>query len=976
MPRAAATHCSLPTASHVPTRPRLAADCQSQRLGKLDRPRRHGTHGPVLHSRTCPSLLPTTSVLATSIGWFPSFYITSHLGVQMKTVATAAAVALLVALASSPTDAQRLPGESLPRSYKVTFAPNLNEGEQPFRFYGSTFIEVEVVRDTPTLTMHADVDIVTVSVMLTNGTLIGASHEPLQDGSNFLVITLQEQVFAGDRLTVVLEFVGDVRERYNGFYRSSYEQDGETRWLGVTQFERRGARKAMPCYDEPAIKATWEFTFRPQQGYNVLFNTPLISATDDEDGRRTLTFEQTPVMSAFLLAWVVSDFVGVQSPLESNTTVWTSRDTAAQAEYASVIGPRTVRSMEQLVRVPYNHGNLTKMDHVAVPDTFVAAMENWGLITYNQQFLLALDNYTSEATKERVLTSIQHEVAHQWFGDLVSPNWWSVLWLSEGLATFFESFASALLEPTWRIDEAFVVSTLLRQAIAYDEDPSAAPITSEDAGINIYYKGGSIVRMMQHFIGTDAFYDGLHNYLLQNQFSNATDDILFAAMDAVASSSDLPSDATVSSVMLPWARQAGFPLITVTRNYSDGSAVVTQNRWLVPADPSDETTWTVPVTYTSKSEAAFSTSTRLWLTDTTSRLDNVADAAADDWVIFNLNVVGFYRVQYDTDNWALLVQQLLSDHEVIPPVNRALLLDDARALVEADLLPLDTLLNLTSYLAQEMDYIPWLEAETVLSELSSIIDSGEFDTLVQEVVASVTSTLGYVAQPGDSHVTRVLRGIVSSLACSANQPACTEAAYSHFQRYMANPDDPANWVDPDMKSVVYCEGVRQGGDEAYNFLQEQYQNTNVISEMNEISSAFSCQSNSTSIRHLLQMTAAGTQDGIHQKHLPILLEAALRRHRGESVAAAIEFLFDNPKVLLSRYIDKKTIRKLLTDIISTTCDQHLLDKASLLATSMGNQRLASATSSRHTTLAHCHTLRHAASRWLRHWIQQRQHNSI
>ncbi|XP_046995108.1 uncharacterized protein LOC124607004 isoform X1 [Schistocerca americana] len=124
------------------------------------------------------------------------------------------------------------------------------------------------------------------------------------------------------------------------------------------------------------------------------------------------------------------------------------------------------------------------------------------------------------------------------------------------------------------------------------------------------------------------------------------------------------------------------------------------------------------------------------------------------------------------------------------------------------------------------------------------------------------------------------------------------------------------------------------------------------------------------------MTAAGTQDGIHQKHLPILLEAALRRHHGESVAAAIEFLFDNPKVLLSRYIDKKTIRKLLTDIISTTCDQHLLDKASLLATSMGNQRLASATSSRHTTLAHCHTLRHAASRWLRHWIQQRQHNSI
>ncbi|XP_049862778.1 aminopeptidase N-like [Schistocerca gregaria] len=894
----------------------------------------------------------------------------------MKTVAAAAAVALLVALASSPTDAQRLPGESLPRSYKVTLAPNLNEGENPFRFYGSTFIEVEILRDTTTLTMHADVSIVILSVILSNGTLIGASHEPLQDGSNFLVITLEEQVFAGDRLTLVLEFVGDVREGLAGFYRSSYKQDGETRWLGVTQFERTGARMAMPCYDEPAIKATWEFTFRPQQGYNVLFNTPLINATDDEDGRRTLTFEQTPVMSAFLLAWVVSDFVGVQSPLESNTTVWTTRDTAAQAEYPSVMGPRTVRSMEQLVRVPYNHGNLTKMDHVAVPDFAAGAMENWGLITYRQGYLLALDNYTSEAAKERVLTVIQHEVSHQWFGNLVSPNWWSVLWLSEGFATFFESFGSAVVEPTWRIDEAFVVTTMLRLGIAYDEDASAPPITSEDSDINIYYKGGSIIRMMQNFIGTDAFYDGLHNYLLQNQFSNATDDILFAAMDAVASSSDLPSDATVSSVMLPWARQAGFPIITVTRNYSDGSAIVTQNRWLVPADPNDETTWTVPVTYTSKSEADFSASTRLWLTDTTARLDNVADAAADDWVIFNLNVVGFYRVQYDTDNWALLVQQLLSDHEVIPPVNRALLLDDARALVQSDLLPLDTFLNLTSYLAQELDYIPWLEAESTLSYLSSIIDADEFDTLVQELVASVTNTLGYVAQPGDSHVTRVLRGIVSFLACTANQPACTEAAYSQFQRYMANPNDPANWVDPDMKSVVYCEGVRQGGDEAFRFLLQQYRNTSVISEMNEIVTAMTCRSSRAAVRHVLQMTAGGTEGSIHQRHLPILLEGALRKHHGEAVAAAIEFLVDNPKVLLSRYIDKKTIRKLLTDIIRTTCDQHLLDKVSLLATSIGNQELTSAVSSRHTSLVHCHALHHAASHWLQRWIQQRQHNAV
>ncbi|XP_049958074.1 aminopeptidase N-like [Schistocerca serialis cubense] len=881
--------------------------------------------------------------------------------------ASVAAVVLLALAAPAHAQRKRLPGESLPHSYHVTITPDLDEGDVPFHYNGSNSIFIDVLRNTTTFTLHSSVTVTSLNVTI-NRTTIGSSYEQLQDGSNFLVITLEREVFAGDRYILRMEFNGEIRDGLDGFYRSSYEEDGETRWLAATQFAEMGARMTMPCYDEPAIKATWMFTFRPRPRWTVLTNTPLITSRDEEDGRRTMFFAETPLMSAFLLAWVISDFVGVHSPLEQNMTVWTTMETESQAEYASSVAPWTVASMAGLVNVPYNHGYLSKLDHVALPELGPGAMENWGLITYKQSRLLALENYTSESVKEQVVTIIQHEVSHQWFGNLVSPNWWSVLWLSEGFATFFENFAAAVVEPTWRLDEVFVVSTLLRPGMVYDEIAEAPPLTSENYDSNIYYKGGSIIRMMQQFIGSEAFYEGLHNYLVENQFSNATDDILFAAMDAVAPASSLRPNASVSSVMLPWARQSGFPFLTVTRNYVDGSAVITQNRWLLPPDPQDQALWTIPVTYTSRSEADFSTSTRLWLSDKAVWIDSLAGATADDWVLFNLQVAGFYRVQYDDENWELLREQLLTDHEAIPAVNRAQLVDDALSLVLNDQMSVETFLNLTSYLGNEYDYIAWLEGDYVFTFLYSMMDTNDFCTLSQTLVANVTAALGYEADPEDSHVTRILRATVARLACDGNQTECRNTTFGQFERYMADPNDTANWVDPDMKSVVYCEGIRQGGAEAYDFLQELYQNTSVISEQSVILEALTCQEDPSAFRYLLEQTARRSESGVHWDHLPALLEAALRGRRKQAAAAAIDFFVDNPHIFKARGIGKKKFGKLLTSFTRNLCDEDIIHKISLLASSLGDHPLASAASWRRSDVPRCDAIRRDASHWLKNWM--------
>ncbi|XP_049957660.1 aminopeptidase N-like [Schistocerca serialis cubense] len=726
----------------------------------------------------------------------------------MRSVWCLVVLTLLVTVAHGQDD--RLPGESRPSSQMVDITVyRENEGERSFTFEGQTSVTVEVVRDTAQLVLHAAVNVSSLAVRYQVGDVIGSSYEQPQDGSDFLVVSLQEQVAEGSLLVLDIGFSANLGNREPGFSRYDYQgRDGQEA-VYATQFMPNYARRALPCYDEPALKARYQLNMRTK---------PHLV---DAEGFRGYYFQQTPPISAYQLSWVLHEMVGRVSSEDTSTVVWQVTSRSDQFGYASHMGPRSVAAMEQLVGVPYANYDIDKMDHIAVPGYIEEGVSCLGIITYKESSVLVDDDYTSEATKERVLGIMQHEAAHQWFGGLVSPSWWNDLWLTEGFASYFQWIAAALVQPSWQLREVFVVNTVLQAAMPADVAPGSYPLSKS-------------------------------------------------------------------------------PNIS-------------------------------------------------------------AQQAFDEY----FEEKGYYRANYDEQNWALLTAQLLRDPLVVPAVARAQLLDDAASLAgAAQLLPAGTALQLASYLRFEYGYIPWRAVPGVLRNLELLVDEDvteDFKEFALSLIHHMAILLRYHEQPGEDHTTRILRAVIVSIACNYGEPSCLNSMYEQLQHFMAAPGNASNQVGPDLKRVVYCYGAQQGGDDAYNFLMDLYQTTDIVSELNDIVLGASCSQLVDGLR-LLELTATGAKGGFRREHLQWLLEGLLQRRH--TLPSALQFLSRGAN-LLSRPGEKQAARKLLRQAILEMRDDQLLEKVQQAAVALEDESLIAAAQWRHDVIASGAAARRDAACWLK-----------
>ncbi|XP_049946237.1 aminopeptidase N-like [Schistocerca serialis cubense] len=699
-----------------------------------------------------------------------------------------------------------LPTDTRPTAYAVTLSVHLGEEEgNQFAFQGNIRIDVSVEENTSTITLHNDgLEITTLTVKTSGDDVqhIDSTYENSGDDRQFLYIRLAEEVAAGTQLVVEISYEGELWNDMYGFYRSYYVEDGVTKWLGTTQFQPTYARRAFPCYDEPAIKAPFAFSFSVPSSYNVLFNTRLNSTMDDAAvGRKYLVFQPTPPMSSYLVAFVVSQFTEVADELGG---VWARQQVLQDGQYAASVTKPIIDTMERLVNVPYETETIDKLDNVAIPDFSAGAMENWGLATYRERLILWADQVSDENDKQRIATVIAHELAHQWFGDLVSPRWWDVIWINEGFATFFEYFATQEVETDWKLDEQFVV-TYVHTGLSSDSSSSSQALTAPAGSPSevmarfnniAYNKGGSVIRMMQHALGTDVFYDGLSRYLKANALSEGSDELLLAGLEEALADADpqplLPDGKSFSEALRPWINTAGYPLVNVTRDYDTGTVTLTQTRFLQTegAEPG-LSSWDVPLTFTTGQEGDFSsTATRQWLPADAGEAQLSVTVASDDWLLVNIQEVGFYRVNYDTDNWALLAAQLQTDHSAIGVVNRAQILDDAFQLARAGLLDYSVALDNTAYLFAEQEYVPWYSALTAISYLDTRLQQSEEQQLLQTylrtILADISAQLGYAETDDDSHVDRIHRELVSRWQCAAGAPGCLEFSSQELDKLIAD----------------------------------------------------------------------------------------------------------------------------------------------------------------------------------------------
>ncbi|XP_069952146.1 aminopeptidase N [Cherax quadricarinatus] len=770
----------------------------------------------------------------------------------------------------------RLPKTLKPLHYVVKLQPFINGN---FSIEGYVEVEIEVIEPTSNITLHI-ADIITKNETIkvvpsddVEGPGVEVKQNLYDKDRNFYIGVLGEELELGKRYILSMEFVGLLNDQLIGFYRSTYtDEDGNTRWVASTQFEATDARRAFPCFDEPAMKATFEIFLARETSMSSISNMPKFETfpVEGQDGWVWDHFNTTVPMSTYLLAFVISDYTHIDSDANDHVLfrVWTREGAIQQADLALKTGPVVLSFYEEYFSVPFP---LPKQDMIAIPAFTGGSMENWGLIIYSESSLLYDPAVSSAADKQHVTVIISHELAHQWFGDLVTPDWWTDLWLNEGFASFVENIGTDHVEPTWKMWEQFVSNDLqdvLEMDSLESSHPISIPVGSPDEIDQIfdsisYSKGASVIRMMNHFLTETTFRKGVTNYLNGKAFSNAEQDDLWQYLtDAAHEDDTLPPDMTVKEVMDTWTLQMGYPVIKVVRSSDGTSATLTQERFLLVKNENSSDThdykWWVPLTYTSQDNPNFNnTQAQVWMKDSEAEITVSSLPEKDQWVIFNIQETGYYRVDYDDDNWNLLIQQLSTDHQVIHVINRAQIIDDAMDLARAGLLSYNIAMSVNEYLKTEAEFIAWNTALHNLEYLEMMFTRkgayGALKRYLLDLLIPLYNSVGFEDNPNDPHLETYKRVLALSNACHLDYEDCVQNSVSLFQQWMQNPSN-SSIVSPNLKRTVYCTAIAAGGEEEWNFGWNQYLASNVGSEKSTLLYALGCTKEIWILSRYLDMT--------------------------------------------------------------------------------------------------------------------------
>ncbi|XP_026755315.2 aminopeptidase N-like isoform X1 [Galleria mellonella] len=703
-------------------------------------------------------------------------------------------------------------------------------------------VEPEIIR-TPETTLLTPVD-----TQITHSTVRNIKILSITEGTgDRLILTLASALTPDVDYTLQLSFKGDISNSLTGFYKSTYtNSQQEVKKLGVTQFEPTSARAAFPCFDEPAFKAKFEISIAHPTNITALSNMKVATeeAIPDRPGWQWTHFDRSVNMSTYLVAYVLSDFKSLETSYVSkdNITkpirVWTRPELIDNAKYAINITPRLLDYYEDLFGVPYA---LDKLDLIAIPDFSSGAMENWGLITFRETTLLFDEKEGVPRDRQNVAIDIAHELAHQWFGNLVTMRWWTDLWLNEGFATYVEYVGVDHIEPNWNMLETLTRDKmdLLRSDALKNTSPvsrkviDASEISQKFDEIS-YTKGSNLIRMLNHTISEDLFHKGLMLYLNNWKYTNAEENDLWESMSEAAAG--LPEFEKLSLVqfMNSWTRQAGYPVVNVLRNYDTGEVEFQQKLFTSTKEPYQsmvDQLWHIPISYATLSEDGrsddWTAKPKIWLNNRTKTFTLPINQSQALYV--NVDAVGYYRVNYDKRNWELLNKALKSGH-VNSPIAKAQLIDDAFNLAKASQLNYSYALGLTTCVIDGEDSkIVW---DLLLNNMGFLrhnlkATSGYiyFQDYMRLILKTQLERLNYgLDKPKNDNEAFLIENLVM-WECYVESPRCLQWAKNEFSKWVNGTDINNNPIPSYLRSLVYNIVLKHGGREEFEFLWNVFLNS-------------------------------------------------------------------------------------------------------------------------------------------------------
>ena len=701
----------------------------------------------------------------------------------------------------------RLPTDVKPKAYDADLRLDLNAD----RFEGELAIEVALGAARRAITVHA-VGLEVRDARAEIGAVAIAGKATADAESETVTLTFADELPAGEaRVRIV--YRGAFSPGLRGLYRAGS--------LAVTQFEAADARRLFPCFDEPAFKAVWRLRVEgvPNQAI-AISNGKVIRDDNDGRGGRRLTFAPTPPLSSYLVALIVGPLAA--SPIEVARdvpiTTWTTPEKKALTAFAQTIATAVLPRLEDYFGLPYAFG---KLDQIGVPDFEAGAMENAGAVTFREVALLADPATAPLAVQKRVAEVITHELAHQWFGNLVTMVWWDDLWLNEAFATWMAYKIVDDWRPSWRIWMDFEAGK--GAALALDAMVSAHPIradinNAEEAGESFdaitYEKGGAVLRMLEGFLGADRFRDGIRLYMRRHRDANATADDLWGAL---GEASGLP----IQEISDSWIRKTGYPLVDLALSADAGGAAVELKQRRFFADPNAaaavgdgaNTKWPVPMVLRFKDAKGVKEQPVL-LREQSARMPLNAEGAVA-WCIGNADSRGFYRTNYDDATLGTLLPAVGE----LRPAERIALISDQWALVRADQAPIERFLDLVFSLRDEEDHVVLDEIVGRLALIEHRFladeDRGAFGKLVTDMYGQRAAKLGWSPAPNEDDEIRLRRAVLlRALVVTARDANAVAEADKRLPAAGSTGD-----VDPNLLDLVVTAAARRADEARFEDLR-------------------------------------------------------------------------------------------------------------------------------------------------------------
>ena len=613
---------------------------------------------------------------------------------------------------------------------------------------------------------------------------------------------------ASDTHVVVISYSGTITDAMHGMYPCYYQHEGKKKELLATQFESHHAREVFPCIDEPEAKATFDVSLTTEQDITVLGNMP-VKLQQVENNQLVTTFETTPRMSTYLLAWVTGELHKATATTQRGVevSVWA---TLAQPEsslgFALDIAVRSIEFYEQYFGTDYP---LPKSDHVALPDFSSGAMENWGLITYRETALLADPTNSAISSRQYIAGVVAHELAHQWFGNLVTMKWWNNLWLNESFATLMVYIVIDAIEPTWNIWLDFTQEESI-MALRRDSIDGVQPVQTDvnhpdeistlfDGAI-VYAKGARLLRMLQHYVGDAAFQAGLKQYFQDFAYKNTEGNDLWNAIQAASDGK------SIVGLMNIWISSPGYPVLHASQT-GDKVNLRQEQFFVGPHRPSTQK-WPIPLNSSSSEMPELMTEKEMTVTcnDETPLRFNVGDTA-------------HFITHYDEDLFARIIGEVRAGSLSI--IDRVQILNETTLLARGGILPSAQLIALLNAYKDETSEQVWTIMSLALSELKKFVEDDKtaekkLRGLSASIVASQYARLGWEAKDNESEEDAKLRVIILNMILYGEDADAIKKAQTLFAK-----GDIEN-LDADLRPLILSTAARYGDATVVDDLIKRY----------------------------------------------------------------------------------------------------------------------------------------------------------